>query len=97
MTLETASTITILAAPEAAPNIDSANIHPNFVAYVGIDWADRKHDIALYDCATGTWEESIIQSQPQDILDWVNTLRSRYGNQQIVRQRQLRLTKCAKL
>ncbi|WP_156815558.1 hypothetical protein [Pseudanabaena sp. PCC 6802] len=25
-----------------------------YVAYIGIDWADRKHDIALYDCASGT-------------------------------------------
>jgi len=25
----------------------------NYVAYIGIDWADRKHDIALYDCASG--------------------------------------------
>jgi hypothetical protein len=24
----------------------------NYVAYVGIDWADRKHDIALYDCTS---------------------------------------------
>jgi transposase len=50
----------------------------NYVAYVGIDWADRKHDIALYDCASGTWQESIIKTRPQDILDWVNQLRARY-------------------
>lgn len=54
-----------------------------YVAYVGIDWADRKHDIALYDCATSTWQESVIQSHPQAILDWVNHLRSRYGDAQI--------------
>jgi transposase len=54
-----------------------------YVAYVGIDWADRKHDIALYDCATNTWQESVIQSHPQAILDWVNHLRSRYGDAQI--------------
>lgn len=55
----------------------------NYVAYIGIDWADRKHDIAHYDCATGTWEDSIIQSRPQSILDWVTQLRSRYGAGQI--------------
>jgi transposase len=53
------------------------------VAYIGIDWADRKHDIALYDCATNTWEESAISTRPQDILDWVNQLRQRYGSGQI--------------
>jgi transposase len=51
----------------------------NYVAYIGIDWADRKHDIALYDCASDSWQESIIATRPQDILDWVNQLRSRYS------------------
>lgn len=55
----------------------------DYVAYVGIDWADRKHDIALYDCATETWEESTISTRPQDILDWVNQLRQRYGSGRI--------------
>ena len=54
-----------------------------YVAYVGIDWADRKHDIALYDCASETWQESIIKTRPQDLLDWVNQLRSRYGEGRI--------------
>ncbi|MBM0743389.1 IS110 family transposase [Phormidium sp. CLA17] len=55
----------------------------DYVAYIGIDWADRKHDIALYDCASGTWQESVIQTRPQDILDWVNQLRLRYGQGKI--------------
>lgn len=40
-----------------------------YVAYIGIDWADRKHDIALYDCASATWQESLIKTRPQDLLD----------------------------
>ncbi len=61
-----------------------SNMTPdNYVAYIGIDWADRKHDIALYDCASGTWQESIIQTRPQDLLDWVNQLRARYGEGRI--------------
>lgn len=55
----------------------------NYVAYIGIDWADRKHDIALYDCTSDTWQESIIKTRPQDILDWVNQLRARYGDGKI--------------
>jgi transposase len=55
----------------------------NYVAYVGIDWADRKHDIALYDSATDTWEDSIIASSPKAVADWVNQLRLRYGNSKI--------------
>ena len=54
-----------------------------YVAYIGIDWADRKHDIALYDCASDTWQESLIKTRPQDLLDWVNQLRLRYGQGKI--------------
>jgi hypothetical protein len=31
-----------------------------YAAYIGIDWADRKHDIYLYDCTTGETEESAL-------------------------------------
>ncbi|NJK52689.1 MAG: IS110 family transposase [Leptolyngbyaceae cyanobacterium SU_3_3] len=55
----------------------------NYVAYIGIDWADRKHDIAFYDCASNTWQEYIIKTRPQDILDWVNQLRAHYGDGKI--------------
>lgn len=76
---------------QAAGSLRSINIKgiqfnmstDNYVAYIGIDWADRKHDIVLYDCATDTWQESILQTRPQDLLNWVNQLRARYGEGQI--------------
>lgn len=52
----------------------------DFVAYIGIDWADRKHDICLYDAATQQREYSVIGATPQAIADWVNHLQQRYGN-----------------
>jgi transposase len=55
-----------------------------YAAYIGIDWADRKHDISLYDCQTQTWEDCIIQSHPQAITDWVNQLRLRYGSEKLL-------------
>jgi hypothetical protein len=39
----------------------------NYVAYIGIDWADRKHDIALYDCISDTWQEYIINPSPRHL------------------------------
>jgi transposase len=51
-----------------------------YVAYIGIDWADRKHDIYLYDPATGQTENYCIGAQPQDIQNWVTRLQQRYGN-----------------
>ncbi|XQQ06150.1 MAG: IS110 family transposase [Leptolyngbya sp. IPPAS B-1204] len=49
-----------------------------YAAYIGIDWSDRKHDIYLYDCATGA-AESVIGAQPDAIQAWVEGLRKRYG------------------
>lgn len=86
MTLDIAATMPLITVSETAPGLSteaSTLASTDYVAYVGIDWADRKHDIALYDCATETWEEYVIQSRPQDILDWVNKIRARYGTGKI--------------
>ncbi|QZZ21741.1 hypothetical protein J5X98_04655 [Leptothermofonsia sichuanensis E412] len=37
--------------------------HDVYAAYIGIDWSDRKHDMYLYDCATGETEEYVIIPQ----------------------------------
>ncbi|NJO76963.1 MAG: IS110 family transposase [Leptolyngbyaceae cyanobacterium RM1_406_9] len=51
-----------------------------YAAYIGIDWADRKHDIHLYDPTTGQTEDYCIGARPQEIKDWVMRLQHRYGN-----------------
>lgn len=51
-----------------------------YAAYIGIDWADRKHAIHLVDSATGQREDYLIGSQPDAIAAWVEGLRKRYGN-----------------
>jgi len=42
-----------------------------YAAYIGIDWADRKHDIHLYDPTTGQTADYCIGAGPQAIKDWV--------------------------
>jgi transposase len=53
-------------------------------AYIGIDWADRKHDINLYDCQSDSWQHYTIQASPEAIADWVNQLRQRYGQAKLL-------------
>jgi transposase len=53
------------------------------VAYIGIDWADQKHDICLYDPATQQFEFSVIGSQPEAINTWVEGLRKRFNGKTI--------------
>ncbi|NJR63119.1 MAG: IS110 family transposase [Cyanobacteria bacterium CRU_2_1] len=50
-----------------------------YAAYIGIDWADQKHDICLYDPTTEQFEFSIISSQPEAIATWAEGVRKRFN------------------
>jgi transposase len=54
-----------------------------YAAYIGIDWADRKHDICLYDPTTQEFEFSVIHSQPEAIETWAEGLRKRFNGSAI--------------
>ncbi|HEX8843389.1 MAG TPA: IS110 family transposase [Pyrinomonadaceae bacterium] len=54
-----------------------------FAALIGIDWADKKHDICLVDTATGTQELSIIKQTPEALNEWAQTLRTRFGGAKV--------------
>ena len=55
----------------------------HFVALIGIDWADKKHDICLLDQTTQKIEYSVIQHSPKCIDDWVQVLGKRFNYQPI--------------
>jgi transposase len=54
-----------------------------FAALVGIDWADRKHDICLHVADTGEREFSVLEHGPEAIDEWANALRVRFSNQPV--------------
>ena len=47
-------------------------------AWIGIDWADEKHDVSLYDVASGKQEAVVIRQTPEALQEWLGQLRSRY-------------------
>jgi transposase len=51
----------------------------DFVAFVGIDWADSKHDICLQEAGASVHESSVIKHSPEAIDAWVAALRQRFG------------------
>jgi len=55
----------------------------HFAALIGIDWADRKHDICEYSYTSKRYSFSIISSKPEAIHDWANDLKKRYPKQRI--------------
>ena len=60
---------------------DKTNAKP-IAVFVGIDWADQKHDIALRSTSNqAKLERCSIESQPEALTDWVLELRERFASQ----------------
>ena len=49
----------------------------SFTAYIGIDWADAKHDICIQCAGDGEREFDVIPHQVERIDEWAHTMRWR--------------------
>jgi len=54
-----------------------------FAAFVGIDWADRKHDVCLQVPGAPAPEASVLEHRPAAIDAWARRLRERFGGRRI--------------
>lgn len=56
---------------------------PEFAAFVGIDWSDKKHDVCL--CAVGQAkpERLVVEHRPEAIQVWVEGIRARFGGARV--------------
>lgn len=50
-----------------------------FAAFVGIDWADKKHDICLWVPGQEKRERLVLEHRPEAIHAWAQQLRERFG------------------
>ena len=50
-----------------------------FTAVIGIDWADKKHDICVQDMATGRRRASQVRHRAEDLEEWARSLHRRFG------------------
>jgi hypothetical protein len=48
-------------------------------AFVGIDWADKKHDICLWVPGQEKRERLVLEHRPEDSHAWARQLRERFG------------------
>ena len=53
--------------------------HSPYTAYIGIDWADTKHDICLQAAGSEQREFACLPHQVGDIEQWALSLRQRFG------------------
>jgi transposase len=57
--------------------------HNTFAAFIGIDWADAKHDLCLQAAGTAKRERFQLEHTPEAIDAWVTTLRTRFNGQPV--------------
>ena len=57
--------------------------HDTFAAFVGIDWADAKHDGCLQTAGSAKRECFQLEHTPEAIDAWVTTLRTRFHGQPV--------------
>jgi transposase len=57
--------------------------HDTFAAFVGIDWADAKHDGCLQTAGSAKRECFQLEHTPEAIDAWVTTLRTRFNGQPV--------------
>jgi len=54
-----------------------------FTAIIGIDWADKKHDLCLQVTGSSDKERSVLEHSPEAIAQWARELRQRFGGRPI--------------
>ncbi len=52
-------------------------------AVIGIDWADRHHDISLQECTTTRVEHRRIAHSPEALTEWIAELRRRFAGRPV--------------
>src|SRR5215467_9062164 len=57
--------------------------HNTFAAFVGIDWADAKHDVCLQTAGSAKRECFQLEHTPEAIDAWVTALRTRFNGQPV--------------
>jgi transposase len=57
--------------------------HEVFAAFVGLDWADAKHDVCLQAAGTAQREHCSLEHTPEAIEAWVSSLRQRFAGKPI--------------
>ena len=50
-----------------------------YTAVIGIDWADKKHDVCVQDMATGKRRASQVRHRAEDLDEWARSLHRRFG------------------
>lgn len=51
---------------------------PAFAAFIGLDWADKKHDVCLQVAGSAATESAVLEHKPAAIVAWANMIKKRF-------------------
>ena len=54
-----------------------------YAALIGLDWAAEKHDVCLWDAATGKSRHRVIEHTPEALAEWLAELQGCYPGQRL--------------
>ena len=57
----------------------SEEILSQYTACIGLDWADKKHDVCVQSAESGEREFSVVNHNPAALDEWVMGLKKRFG------------------
>ena len=64
-------------------NSTSSNPLPVFAAFIGLDWGDSAHALALHDPATGQTEASTLTHSAENLHQWLDQLAVRFASRPV--------------
>jgi len=56
---------------------------PAYVAFIGLDWGDKTHALALHDPASGQTESSTLNHSAENLHQWLDQLQARFGSRPV--------------
>jgi len=69
--------------PTLKPSEPKTQDPKRFAAFIGLDWADQKHDLCLSTAGSEEVEYSVLEQSPEAIDQWVGQLRQRFGGKPV--------------
>lgn len=56
---------------------------PAFAAFIGLDWGDQQHALALHDPASGQTESATLKHSAEHLHQWLDQLEARFGSRAV--------------
>ena len=54
-----------------------------YAAWIGLDWASEKHDVWLWDVATGESRHRVVDHTPEALAEWLGELQAHYPGKRL--------------